>query len=63
MNTKMTDTINEIPVIRKIHLIYRDETLEPFSDESFIYLPMIFPGDEPVYMKIPKELFKYEGHK
>ena len=51
--------INGIQILSQFK--YRGKILKPFSDKQNVYIPMlIHESMEPVYYKIPKEIFKDE---
>ena len=51
--------INGIQILSQFK--YRGKILKPFSDKQNVYIPiLIHESMEPVYYKIPKEIFKDE---
>lgn len=51
--------INGIPVVSQFS--FKGQILKPISDKTYVYIPLMV-GDmkNPVYYKIPKEIFKDE---
>lgn len=51
--------INGIPVVSQFS--FKGQILKPISDKTYVYIPLMI-GDmkNPVYYKIPKEIFKDE---